>query len=55
MRSSRVSMRGSGGIEAKVAGAEGRLDASIANLKVWAVGLNVALFSALAAIRFFGH
>ena len=39
------------GVDAKLAG----LDASIANLKVRSVGVGVSLFSALSAIRFFGH
>ncbi len=39
-------------IEAKI---EARLDASLASMKVWTVSGLVAVFSALAAIRFFGH
>ena len=50
------------GVDAKLAGVDARMavlassiEASIANMKVWTVGVGVALFSALAAIRFFGH
>ena len=46
------------GVDAKLAGVDGKIagvEASIANMKVWNVGVGVALFSALAAIRFFGH
>ena len=50
------------GVDAKLAGVDARMavlassvQASIANMKVWTVGVGVALFSALAAIRFFGH
>ena len=45
-------------VDAKLAGIDAKfaaVDASIANLKVWTVGVGVALFSALSAIRFFGH
>ena len=46
------------GVDAKLAGVDAKfatMEASIANLKVWTVGVGVALFSALSAIRFFGH
>ena len=43
------------GVDAKMARLEGKLDAALANSKVWTVGVGVALFSALSAIRFFGH
>ncbi len=50
------------GVDARMAGVDARMamlgssiEASIANMKVWTVGVGVALFSALAAIRFFGH
>jgi hypothetical protein len=34
---------------------EARLDAAIANNRVWTAGLGLVLLSALSAIRFFGH
>lgn len=43
------------GFDAKFGRLEARLDAVIASNRVWTVGVGVALFSALAAIRFFGH
>ena len=50
------------GVDAKLAGVDAKLailtssvEASIASMKVWTVGVGVALFSALAAICFFGH
>ena len=56
-------------LDAKLAGVEARLsvmdakvdaklagvDAQIAQQKVWIVGVGLALFTALSAIRFFGH
>ena len=42
-------------LEGKIDTALGRFEAASANTKVWAVGVGVALFSALSAIRFFGH
>ncbi len=45
----------SSGIDAKLAGLSSSVEASVASMKVWTVGVGVALFSALAAIRFFGH
>ncbi len=42
-------------LEAKIDTALGRFEAASANTKVWAVGVGVALFSALSTIRFFGH
>ena len=43
------------GVDAKMARLEGKFDAGLATSKVWTVGVAVALFSALSAIRFFGH
>lgn len=43
------------GVDAKMARLEAKMDAGLANSKVWTVGVGVALFSALSAIRFFGH
>ena len=43
------------GVDAKMVRLEAKLDAGLANSKVWTVGVGVALFSALSAIRFFGH
>ena len=43
------------GVDAKMVRLESKLDAGLANSKVWTVGVAVALFSALSAIRFFGH
>ncbi len=43
------------GVDGRIAGLEAKLDMSVANLRVWAVGTGVALFSALSAIRFFAH
>ncbi len=43
------------GVDAKLAGLSSSVEASVASMKVWTVGVGVALFSALAAIRFFGH
>ena len=42
-------------VDAKLAGLSSSVEASVASMKVWTVGVGVALFSALAAIRFFGH
>ena len=42
-------------LEGKIDTALGRFEAASANTKVWAVGVGVALFSAVSAIRFFGH
>ena len=42
-------------VDGKIASLENKIDASLANSKVWTVGVGVALFSALSAIRFFGH
>ena len=50
------------GVDTKLAVLEGKIDIALgkfeiasANTKVWTVGVGVALFSALSAIRFFGH
>ena len=42
------------GVDARITSLESKIDAGLANSKVWTVGA-VALFSALSAIRFFGH
>ena len=51
-----------GGVDAKLGAVEARvdsrlaeMDATFASLKVWIAGVGVALFTALSAIRFFGH
>ena len=46
------------GVDAKLAGVDAKIasvEAAIANQNVWTVGMGVALFSALSAIRFFVH
>lgn len=40
---------------AKMDGSLAKVEAALARERVWNVGIGVALFSALAAIRFFGH
>ena len=42
-------------LEARLDATIARVDATAASLKVWFAGGLVALFSALSAIRFFGH
>ena len=42
-------------LEGKIEASLAKFEAVAANTKVWTVGVGVALFSALSAIRFFGH
>jgi hypothetical protein len=42
-------------MNASLESAVATMNASIANMKVWNVGIGVAIFSGLAAIRFVGH